>query len=393
MIGLWLVFSWLIKTTLGFQFADKIHELLPWHWWGAREPILPDEPKQQMLAPSPMADRFSEFLAKQLTDSNLVSLEIDSGWQSFKFGNVSTEAIPEWIFELAADAYVWITDSYCRGDSFYIYNNDVLIATTADTIDDGCKTNATNPDDAVQDGTFGHVYFNFTPGSYRIKMTVKDSPFLAGKGFIRLDSEFKTPGAKPPTSTTTTTTITGTDNGATSTTSSTTTTATTTDTSSSDSNDQEWTSSDSLTELMTPELSFFNKYRCKISVDGLHLFKKSLRLENAHFFCEHFGMRLAIIDNSNLVDALKLSWDCTEGAEGERLWIGEYTGTVRTPRFRPRNRPWWQRGQPQDAGIDYQLRIGQARGRGSIVKSREQSEALPFICMQHPVKNMIHMEL
>ncbi len=291
------------------------------------------------------------------------TLTMDSGWQRFSFGNKSTEAVPVWVFDLAGDGYVWLTDAYCRGDSFYIYDNSTLIGETQYTIEDGCKTNTTSPDDAVQDGTYGHVYFNLTGGSHTMEIDVKDSPFLAGKAFIRLDSSFKTPGEKPPSITSSssgstidsTSPYTSTDNGAGTTTSTSCTTCVVED---ADSN------MSSMSDLMNYELQEFEFQRCQISRNGLFLYKFKLDYYTASYFCRKFGMKLAELDRTTLVDALKIGYDCL--GSNAHVWMRSYGGQ-----------------STGNTNHRLQLRTGLQSGKGQVIRvERMAEERFPFMCQR-----------
>lgn len=259
---------------------------------------------------------------------NVRSLEVDSGWQPFKFGNYSQEVSDKFRFDLTKRGYVWVTDAYCKGDSFLVFDKGKVIGETLDVAEDGCKTNATDPTDAIQNGGFGHFQVNLTKGNHLLSFVVKNSPFLAGEGFVRLDSEYKVPGQyyPPPDPSVTTTT---------------TDTRPTTD----------------------PTMSA----RCPITRSNLFIFDMKLNFNDASNMCKSLGLRFAKITSRNVIDAIGLAYDCL--GQDVQMWFGEYTISHKF-RF-------------------YMIRTGFARGQGSVLGNPNTEERNPFMCEVKPRPGLV----
>lgn len=327
---------------------------------------------------------------------NVIGLEMDAGWQPFAFGNASTVAIPQFFFSLYEEGgYVWVTDAFCRGDAYDVYNWEALLGTTGAAVADGCRTNTTSPDAAVQDGSFGHVSFNLSEGDYLLWLQVRDSPFLAGQGFIRLDSEFRTPGQQQQPSTTTSTSsetaidyqsyLSSLDNGATHTSSTSTTTrpAPTTTRSSTRTPTRTATVSTgpppvtsapfgySIDDPSSSEFDAFERHMCIYTAAGLHVFNLRYSREMAVYFCRKFGWTLASLDSTNLVAALQTVYDCL--GRDQRLWIRDYADA---PAHR---RPPY-----------FQLVSGAARGKGAVWAAAQPADEQYFVCQEKPRKDLRH---
>lgn len=82
-----------------------------------------------------------------------------------------------------------VTDAFCSGDTFSIYLNDILRRTSPIVPIDGCVTNQTNPSLAWYDERFSKVAIPLSVGLYKLRIKVENSPFSAGKLFMRIGTE------------------------------------------------------------------------------------------------------------------------------------------------------------------------------------------------------------
>jgi hypothetical protein len=255
---------------------------------------------------------------------NIRTLEVDSGWQSFKFGNYSQEVSDKFKFTLDKRAYVWVTDAYCKGDSFLVFDKQRLVGETLDIEEDGCKTNATDPSDAIQNGGFGHLQLNLTKGFHLLSFLVKNSPFLAGQGFVRIDSEYKIPGQyyPPPDLAVTTTANPG------------------------------------IEPTIDPILSL----RCPITRSNLFVFDLPRSFHQGADICKALGLRHAKINSVNVIDAIGLAYDCL--GDDRELWFGEY---MISRKFKY-----------------YMMRTGFKRGQGKIFGNPNTEERVAFMCETKP---------
>jgi hypothetical protein len=134
---------------------------------------------------------FNGYAAKneRLMGREHIGLLVDGGWYPFQFGAVNTTSKDAFIFKTtAASSVLKITDNYCAGDSFYVFDNGEYLGATKRVSSNACRTNTTNPSVAWEDDSFSHGSWVLGPGTHKIQMTVAESPFMAGGGNIRVDS-------------------------------------------------------------------------------------------------------------------------------------------------------------------------------------------------------------
>jgi hypothetical protein len=127
-------------------------------------------------------------------------ITVDSGWQSFITGggiDGASTAGP-WVFTSTTVAKVTVTDAFCRGDEFRVYDNDVLLGETSDVASEfpACPFELFFPalaraDAALADPAFSHGVFFVAPGTHAIEFENKAlwSETSIGTGaFFRVDS-------------------------------------------------------------------------------------------------------------------------------------------------------------------------------------------------------------
>lgn len=117
-----------------------------------------------------------------------VGLLVDGGWYPFQFGSVNTTAKDAFVFKTSGPSVLKITDNFCAGDAFYVFDNGVYIGRTSHVMANSCRTNTTNPEVAWNDPSFSHGSFTLEPGMHKIQFTVAESPFMAGGANLRVDS-------------------------------------------------------------------------------------------------------------------------------------------------------------------------------------------------------------
>jgi hypothetical protein len=124
----------------------------------------------------------------------------DAGWQSFITGgglDGASTAGP-WVFTNTAITKITVTDAFCRGDEFRVYDKDRLIGETSEVASDfpACPFELFFPaearaDAALADPGFSHGVFYLARGSHAIEFENKAlwSDTSTGTGaFFRLDS-------------------------------------------------------------------------------------------------------------------------------------------------------------------------------------------------------------
>lgn len=125
---------------------------------------------------------------QRLQGREQVGLLVDGGWYPFQFGGVNSTAKDSFVFRTTGPAILKVTDNFCAGDAFYVFDGGKYIGRTSHVPSNSCRTNTTNPDVAWNDPSFSHGTFTLEPGLHKIQFTVAESPFMAGGASLRVDS-------------------------------------------------------------------------------------------------------------------------------------------------------------------------------------------------------------
>jgi hypothetical protein len=78
-----------------------------------------------------------------------------------------------------------VTDANIIGDSFDVFDFGVLIASTPSVLPGGDCPN--DPVPCFADPRVSHGVFSLAPGAHSIVIFARDSPFLAGAAYFRVD--------------------------------------------------------------------------------------------------------------------------------------------------------------------------------------------------------------
>lgn len=110
------------------------------------------------------------------------NINVDDGWHNFitagGVGGASTAG--PWAFTSTSVAKVTVTDAFCHGDQFHVYDGDVLLGDTSDVPTEfpACPFQLFFPADAradaaLADETFSQGVFYVAPGKHAIEFAVK----------------------------------------------------------------------------------------------------------------------------------------------------------------------------------------------------------------------------
>ena len=75
-------------------------------------------------------------------------ITVDSGWQSFITGGIDgASTAGPWVFTSTTVVKVTVTDAFCRGDEFRVYDRDVLLGDTSDVVSEfpDCRSSCSSP--------------------------------------------------------------------------------------------------------------------------------------------------------------------------------------------------------------------------------------------------------
>jgi hypothetical protein len=109
----------------------------------------------------------------------------DAGWESFiTGGGIDGASIAgPWVFTSTSVAKVTVTDAFCRGDEFRVYDKDILLGDISEVASEfpACPFELFFPaiaraDAALADPTFSQGVFFVAPGTHAIRV---DSVTLA----------------------------------------------------------------------------------------------------------------------------------------------------------------------------------------------------------------------
>lgn len=111
---------------------------------------------------------------------------VGSGWQVFYFGYGPSQ--PTFTFETQTATRVTITDAFCKGDAFTVYDSGTALRTTPTVPAPGCLADDTSdPDVALRDPAYSHSSFILKPGTHAINIAATVNPYGSGGAYIRFD--------------------------------------------------------------------------------------------------------------------------------------------------------------------------------------------------------------
>jgi len=119
-------------------------------------------------------------------DGTIQYLPVNGGWNNFPFGDVGS--VTPVMFNLFCPGVMNITDLWCSGDQFSIYDNGVFLGNTSSAVYNECQSNSTHPDYTQQSANWSHGSYDLLPGWHNISIIPIVSPYREGVGAIRVDS-------------------------------------------------------------------------------------------------------------------------------------------------------------------------------------------------------------
>ena len=151
--------------------------------------------EQGDAARNSIMDPSNNALAARVLASQVVSpLTISHDWfltamvpPAFFFGQAGTFSPNEFTFTANEPVMLSVTDDFCKGDRFEVFDNGVSIGATSNPVNEfpGCSVSA-GPEAAATNPEYSSADFVLGPGFHHIKIKVIDSPFDAGAGYIEV---------------------------------------------------------------------------------------------------------------------------------------------------------------------------------------------------------------
>ncbi|MCW5853876.1 MAG: hypothetical protein KIT87_27660, partial [Anaerolineae bacterium] len=119
----------------------------------------------------------------------VMALTVGGGWTGFEFGDVGTTAGPI-AFTSASPIVLKVTDAYCAGDRFRIYDNGQLLGDTSSNPLAWCDFpgRTVDPVTAFTSWYYSHGEFALPAGPHSITIQMLAAPFGPGGAFLRADA-------------------------------------------------------------------------------------------------------------------------------------------------------------------------------------------------------------
>lgn len=114
-----------------------------------------------------------------------MEVAVDSGWQPFIFTNRGFRQVFHYISP--STSRFSVTDAFCAGDSFAVYDNKELLGVTPAVVA-SCDKHTSDPQVAFNSTEWSHGGFVTEPGERFFAVMLLESPFSAGKAFVRVDT-------------------------------------------------------------------------------------------------------------------------------------------------------------------------------------------------------------
>ena len=120
---------------------------------------------------------------------------VGGGWSLFTWTTAAQSFNVEgpFTFSSTGSTVVTVTDDFCPGDQFNVYDFGVLIGTT-NAVPSSNNCPSLTPDAALASPVYSHGRFTLGPGNHSITLQTIVNPFNTGGAYLRVDP---TPPATP----------------------------------------------------------------------------------------------------------------------------------------------------------------------------------------------------
>lgn len=107
-------------------------------------------------------------------------------WRLFRFTNVGAPALTRYEFVALTPFNIEITDIYCTGDIFLVFNSGVPLGQTSiPEVAPTCLNTTSDPEVALANPAYSSGSGPLPSGYYNLTITAVVSPWTAGSGAIR----------------------------------------------------------------------------------------------------------------------------------------------------------------------------------------------------------------
>lgn len=141
-----------------------------------------------MLAvPSALADNGESVDADQAPVGAMDELGVGQGWHYFSwFGSGTVFAQDTFEYTSESPTELRVTDAFCYGDQFQIYDNGAPVAVTTEPGSDVCG-GPWSGQNAYEDDDMSSGCVILPPGAHTIEIEVIENPFGGGGAYIKAD--------------------------------------------------------------------------------------------------------------------------------------------------------------------------------------------------------------
>ena len=116
------------------------------------------------------------------------AIGVGSGWVTFQWNGSGQpfDLQGSFTFSSLATTTLTVTDSFCPGDQFTIFDFGVPIGTT-NLVPSSNTCSITDPDVSLASPIFSHGKFTLAAGAHSITIQTITNPFVTGGAFLRVD--------------------------------------------------------------------------------------------------------------------------------------------------------------------------------------------------------------
>ena len=112
---------------------------------------------------------------------------VDSSWIPFSVAEAGSFS-RRFTFSSAGPVLVTVTDVYCRGDKFRVFDGQEDLGLTSEPAKpDDCEEHIKNPDKALASDHFSHGIFAVGAGAHVLRIQIVKSPYGGAGAVFRLD--------------------------------------------------------------------------------------------------------------------------------------------------------------------------------------------------------------
>lgn len=129
-----------------------------------------------------------------------VAIHTNDGFYEFDFGKAGTTVPTVFTLRLRKAALLTVLDCYCVGDTVQVYDNGHSLGQIHGLYDGdmNCPVVETKAQKCWLSRDFAKGSWKLTPGTHKISIKMRDSPYEQGSAFLRVDDVCRKRGKDVP---------------------------------------------------------------------------------------------------------------------------------------------------------------------------------------------------